>query len=107
MASTLTPFEIPLSPQAQKFTIALLGVTYSFRVTWNVPSNCWLLDISDVNDQPIVQGIPVITGANLLDQFQYLGLGGGLLALTDSNVDAVPTFDNLGDAGHLFFVAVS
>lgn len=100
-----TPQEIPLVPStAQSFTITLVGVTYTMTVTWCAPASCWMLDIADQNAVPIVPGIPMITGADLLEAYGYLNIGGQLIVQTDYDVDAVPTFDNLGVTGHLYFV---
>lgn len=76
----------------------------NIKVTWCPPANCWIVDLLDVNNVPIVTGLPLITGASLLEQFDYLGLGGQLIAQTDNNIDAVPTFDNLGSLGHMYFL---
>lgn len=97
-------FEIPLSPVPQRFSIQLGGVFYRLRLLWNRPANCWVLDVADQNDVPMVQGIPIITGADLLAQYGYLGFGGQLIAQTDSDPYAVPTAENLGTTGHLYFV---
>lgn len=87
----------------QKFAVSLGGVGYQFRVTWCQPSNCWVLDISDASGAPIANGLPFITGAGLLEQLQYLGIPGELLVQTDNDADAVPTFDNLGTLGRLYY----
>jgi hypothetical protein len=98
-------FEIPTEPATpQKFSISLSGLTRQLTLTWCQPAGCWILDIADASAVPILSGIPLITGADLLAQFGYLGLGGAMLVQTDHNADAVPTFDNLGDTGHLFFM---
>jgi hypothetical protein len=49
----------------------------------------------------------LVTGADLLEQFGYLDLGGAFIVQTDHDIDAVPTFANLGTAGRLYFVASS
>lgn len=100
----MTPYEIPLTPEAQSFHITLGGIDYSLRLLWNAPDSVWLLDLNDTNGTPILQGIPLVTGVDLLAQFAYLGLGGQLVAQTDNAPDAVPTVDNLGVTGRLYFV---
>ena len=100
-------FEIPLSPQPQKFSIQLGQVTYNMRVFWcEAPTGGWVLDINDSSDVPIANGIPLTTGADLLRQLTYLGIGGGgqLVVQTDFDANAVPTFENLGVQSHLYFV---
>lgn len=97
-------FEIPLTPNPQRFNITLSGVQYRLAVVWrNAEQGGWVLDIADVNGNPIIQGIPLVTGANLLGQYEYLGLGGVLWSQTTDNPDAVPTFDNLGVGSHLYW----
>lgn len=100
----LKAFEIPLSAQAQRFTVDLLDVTYNMALSWNSNSASWTLDILDVGNNPLVLGCPLVTGMDLLAQYEYLGIGGPLIVMSDSNSDNVPTFDNLGDASHLYFV---
>jgi hypothetical protein len=99
-----TFYEIPLKPEAQEFDISLGGVTYHLLLTWNAPNNAWNLDIEDSLQNPIVQGIPLITGADLLAQLEYLGLGGALIVQSDFDPNEVPNYGGLGSTGHLFFV---
>lgn len=98
------PYEVPTQPESQEFDISLAGVTYHLVITWCPPSNCWILSVEDAQRNPLANGLPLITGADLLDQLEYLGLGGALVVQSDFDPDAVPTYDNLGSTGHLFFV---
>lgn len=101
-----TAVEIPLSPQAQTLQVALGGITYTFTLVWCDPNQAWTLDIGDAQGNPIVRGIALITGADLLQQYAYLAIGGGgqLIVQTDTDPDAVPTFANLGVTSHLYWV---
>lgn len=101
----MTPYEIPLTPEAQSFHITLGGTDYGLRLLWNAPDSVWLLDINDSNDVPILQGIPLVTGVDLLAQYDYLGISGQLVVQTDNDPNVVPTVDNLGITGRLYFVA--
>ena len=99
-------FEIPTQPSTpQRFTVSLSGVSRQLRFTWCQPAACWLLDIYDDNGVLILGSVAIVTGADLLEQFGYLGLAGVMLAQTDHDPTAVPTFDNLGTTGHLFFAS--
>lgn len=100
----MTPYEIPLSPTPQTFTITLAGVEYRLTVKWNTVSSCWVLDFATPAGAAILNGIPLVTGTDLLAQYPHLDFGGQLVVQTDDDTDAVPTFDNLGTNGHLFFV---
>lgn len=104
---TTTPYEIPLSPQAQKFQIALAGVTYTLTLWWSTISQSWNVSIADANQQPIVDSIPIVTGVDLLSPFAYLNFGGQLFAQTDNKLDAPPTYQNLGSTSHIYFVVIT
>lgn len=102
-------YEIPLSPQAQTFSIPLNAVTYNLTLMWRSKDGIggWVLDIADASNNPLVTGIPLVTGCDLLGQYAYLGFGGGLWVLTDGSPTAVPTYSNLGSLSHLYFVVTS
>lgn len=100
----MTSYEIPLSPEPQKFSIQLAGVQRKMRFYWCRFSACWMFDLFDVKDVPLLQGCPVVTGTNLLGQHKHLALGGSIVAQSDFDPDAVPTFDNLGVTGRVYFI---
>jgi len=99
-----TNYEIPLSPQAQNFTIMLVGVAYQFTLTWNVINATWMVNIADSSGNPIVSSIPLVTGVDLLEQYGYLDFGFQLIVQTDNAPDVVPTYANLGTTGHLYAI---
>jgi hypothetical protein len=99
-----TFYEVPLSGQPQSFQVTMVGVTYSMSITYRDALNGgWMLDIADVSGNPLVAGIPLVTGANLVAQYAYLGFTAELRVASDGVLDAVPTFDNLGTLSHLYF----
>jgi hypothetical protein len=100
-----TTFEIPLTPTPQTFSILLAGVSYQLTMRFiDAPEGGWLIDIADAAGNNLLCGAPLVTGHDLLEQYQYLGIGGQLFVQTDADLDAVPTFENLGVQSHLFFV---
>lgn len=101
----MTPLEIPLQPVAQKLFVSLRGVQYGLTVRWCVPANCWVGDLQDANGNDVITGTPLVTGADLLEQFGYLDVGvGALVVQTDHDQDAVPTFTNLGVTSHVYYI---
>lgn len=100
----MTPYEIPLSPEPQKFTVQLGGVSRKMRVFWNRDADCWCFDLRAQDDAPLVLGAPVVTGCDLLGAYAHLALGGSMVAQTDHDPAAPPTFENLGLAGRVYFV---
>lgn len=102
-----TIYEVPLTAEPQRFTIALGGTTYRVDLLWRDPAPGWVIDIADSSGTPLVQGVPLVTGANLLEQYGHLGFTGGLHVQTDNDADAVPTLGNLGTTSHLYFATAS
>jgi hypothetical protein len=105
----MTPQTIPLQPQAQQLAITLGTVGYNLVVRWNVPNASWMLDIQDSDGNAILTGVPLVTGADLLEQVEYLQIGGSLGAgelqvQTTDDTFAVPTFLSLGTTGNLYWV---
>lgn len=100
------PVQFPIVPsQAQRFKLDLGATTYNFRLTYNDASDGgWILDIGDENGGALLAGIPLVSGVDLLAQYQYLGFGGSLVVTTDRGAGEVPTFDGLGVTSHLFFI---
>jgi hypothetical protein len=101
-----TPFLIPLQPTNQTFQITLAGVVYTLTVRWNDMNEAWTLDLADQNQNPIVSGIPLVTGVDLLAPYGHLNIGGQLIAQTTNDTNAVPTLANLGSSGNLYFVVL-
>jgi len=100
-----TVYEIPLNGEAQNFQITLSNVKYRFSLQYrNNVNGGWILNIADQNGNDIIDGIPLVTGADLLAQYRHLGISGSLLVSTDGNPDAVPTYTNLGTISHLYFI---
>jgi Domain of unknown function (DUF6983) len=100
-----TYWEVPLkAAQPQSITVTLSGVTYGMNFKWFEQARSWIVDISDVNNNPILLGVPLITGADLLEQYKHLGFVGSLWCATDGDPAAQPNFSTLGDTAHLYYV---
>lgn len=99
-----TAYEIPLSPQPQRFSISLGGQDYQLTWRWNVAGGCWNLTVADSLGNALVSNIPVVTGLDLLAPHRHLGIPGAIVVQTDNDPDVVPTLVNLGERGHVYFV---
>ena len=100
----MATFELPLTPQAQKLSIGLGANTYQFTFEWNDAAGVWQFHLSDKSGKRLLSSIPVVTGADLLAPYTYMNLGGGLIAASDDNLHAPPTYANLGTLGRIYFV---
>ena len=84
--------------------ISLNGIYYRIVIVWNDFSSNWNMDIADDAGNYLVRSVPLVAYTNLLEQFNYLGVGGKLATFTDNNSYDNPTFDNLGTTSHLYFI---
>lgn len=104
MAAGYTVFRIPLNPP-QILPVSIAGIQYVLTLQYrNVAEGGWILDIADSSGNPIIRGIPLVTGSDLLAQYKYLGIPGELWVQNSSDPAAVPTFTDLGTVTNLYFV---
>ncbi len=101
----MTIFEFPLSPNAQQMTVPIGGSELTFRFAWaDSPDGGWFVDISRLDGTPLVRGLPLTAGENVLQKFDYLGIGGAIYVQTDADPLIEPTYDNLGLNGRVLLV---
>lgn len=97
-------FEIPLRPEAQIVSVQLGATIYILRLIWvDNPEAGWLLDISNADGEPLLTGVPLVAGADLLAQYPDLGFGGRLFVGSDGNLLEPPTYENLGVTAHMWW----
>jgi hypothetical protein len=89
----MTTFTIPLAGYAETFGVALNNINYTFTITYR---GSWFLDIGDLNNVPIILGLPLVTGIDLLAPYDYLGFVGQIYMINVAGGDSPPTFTNLG-----------
>lgn len=94
--------EIPLTPENQQFSVTLAGKTFQMSIMWR--DAFWYLDIMDSGGNALIMGIPLITGADLLAQYNYLNLGFSLYVGCEDQANDNPTEADLGINSHLYAV---
>lgn len=96
----MTITEVPLKPQNQAFSITIARNIYKVSVIWR--EACWYMDLSDGSGTLIAGSIPLVSGADLLEQYAYLHLGFSLFVVCDADGQDYPTENDLGIRSHLF-----
>lgn len=93
--------ELPLQARPQRFRAIIGGLGYRFTVQWCDPAQAWRMDVSNDAGEALVNGLMLVTGCDIVEQFAYLGFNFKLAAYTDHAPEQVPTFENLGATGHV------
>ena len=99
-------YELPVEPRATLFENIIGGRVYRFRVQYrDEPEAGWIFDISETTDLPVplVSGIPLVSGLDLLYQYEHLGFGFALVLVCKGGRD-VPTFESLGVEDKVYLV---
>lgn len=94
--------EIPLVPNSQIVRCIIGGIVYILTFTWR--GTGYVMDIADTKNNALVSGLSLVTGADLLAQFSYLGITGALVILSDYAPSLVPLYTTLGISSHLVVV---
>lgn len=97
-------YEVPLSPNPQRFAIGLIDVPYNCTVYWNNVSETWCIDIADEDQVMLVAGLPIVTGVDLLAQHKHLGFGGALVVQVAGEPYSDVGHQDLGIGALLLFV---
>lgn len=94
--------EIPLLDKPeQQFNINIDGTTYNVNVKLNTRMNVWFLNLY-VSNQPIVLGVALLSGIDILEQYNLAIKNMFILNMNDQELD--PEIENLGTNSRLFIV---
>ncbi|CDZ83955.1 hypothetical protein BN1086_02089 [Citrobacter koseri] len=91
--------EIPLTADNQQFSINIAGTTWRTSIIWR--DLYWIMDLYNDRSEAVISGIPLVTGADLLAQYAYMGLGFKLVVVCDDSTQDYPTKTDLGARSHL------
>ncbi len=97
-------FEIPLSPNPQRVTVDLNGREVLATFRWKeTHEGGWTVDITDpATNAPLIHGLPLVAGVDLLEPYKYLGIPCRLFLGGDGQKEA--TRENLGKDVKLYMV---
>lgn len=85
-------------------TIGLEGRVYEFRFSWNTRTEAWYLSIYTRDGSPIIEGIAITCGVDLLRGSVVAGKPPGLLiAIPTDGSTARPAIAGLGSRVQLYY----
>ncbi len=89
-------YVIPLSTGAQQFTIKLGENALQIRLVWReAQGGGWFMDLSDTDGTPVLSGLALRCGHDLLEEHVHLGLGKLTVSL-DGKSDSDPVYEDMG-----------
>ena len=95
-------YEIPIDSKNQTFNIRLGGIKYRMVIRWNAEKDGgWFLDIYTVDKSALITGLPLVTGANLLEQYKHV-IPGALFLLSPATL-LPPGKNTLGNDIKLYY----
>lgn len=101
----MSALEITLDHLPKAFTVALSGRAYRMRVYYaDVNLGGWFLDIADEQGNAMTNGIPLVAGTNLLEQYAYLDMRGKLFVVNDLAPGDMPGWESFPTNAHLVWI---
>jgi len=97
-------FKIPLLNTSQRSQITLSGVEYIFINRWSSGMGLWTFSLLSIDEEILINDMPLVTGTDLLEQWGYLKIPGSLICYTAGNQGEPPTFENLGGNANLYYI---
>lgn len=99
-SSLRTPYNLDETNRTQRAK----NLNTSGNQDTEMPGN-WILDIYDINMEPLLTSISIVSGQELFDQFSYLELAGGLFAAGVDNVDPPVDYPDYNANGFIFWIS--
>lgn len=101
-------YKIPLEKfENYDFEIELSGELFSISVRYNKRMERWIMDISDLSDNLICGGIPLVIGSDLLADYARDNLPKGeMYILNFKSQYENPTENTIEEDAYLYYVTV-
>ena len=57
-----------------------------FFLKYNTEQNCWVMNLKDEKNNPLISAVPLVCGLNILDQQSYMGIGSCYVVKLNPNI---------------------
>ncbi len=92
---------VPNRTFSSKIPIDNQNRTLQFELQYNELADYWLLTIRDEAGADLISCLPVIPAQNILEQYEYLGIGSAYVVPAQTVKEQWPSIDNLGSTWYL------
>lgn len=86
---------------SSKIAVDNKNVTLGFELQYNELAGYWIVKISDINGQALISGLAVVPAQNILEQYEYLGIGSAYILPAQTVKEQWPSRYTLGDNWYL------
>jgi hypothetical protein len=92
-----TPFNIPLRKYPRyRQEVTLDDTQYIIDISWNARGEFWFFDLYDRDQKPLLKGVKMVFGYDMLNQYNKSTLPSGSLVLLDpSGSFNRPDYENI------------
>lgn len=92
---------IPITSQPNntfscKVPVDNLNITLTFTVSFNEVAGYWSISVSDSNGRKYIHNLPLVPGQNILEQYEYMGIGSAYVVANEQTDEEWPNSTNLG-----------
>lgn len=87
------------------YKVAVNGYNIGITTRYNYSAQCWMLDLSDALDAPILTGLMLIPGIDILKPYEHIRQQLGSFVLSEATTDAYLEPDSLGNTTQLLWYA--
>ena len=92
-------YEIPLQAGNQKFNVTLGKAIFKLRLIYRIDQ--WYLDILDTSEKPLITGLLLCPGIDLLEQYKHVI--NGSLYVVNFEKDEIAKYGYLGSKIKLYY----
>ena len=92
-------YEIPLQAGNQKFNVTLGKAIFKLRLIYRIDQ--WYLDILDTSEKPLITGLLLCPGIDLLEQYKHVI--NGSLYVANFEQDEIAKYGYLGSKIKLYY----
>jgi hypothetical protein len=99
-----TVYSLPVKPYPVKFRTMVNDTDYWFATQYREADEAgWVLDILNANENPLIMGIALVSGLDLMWQYHHMALDFSLVMSCREN-RGTPTYESLGSQDELLLV---
>lgn len=79
------------------------NITLIFTISFNEVAGYWSISVNDNNGREYIHNAPLVPGDNILEQYEYMGIGSAYVVPSEQTNEEWPNDSNLGSTWQLIW----